>query len=233
MDRDKLLGIARIILIVLIIIMIPVVIYQGYLYKVQLDYQNDIPDVSEAEMDEKVEKELKEIEEDIKEIKDPRVRKARIEQVRERKKFKKSKNQNILRLIIPSLNINTEVVNGTTDSALKYGPGLYSVAQMPGEGDRNTSIAGHRNGIGSSWNIFYSIDKLKDGDEFYLAYKDKVYQYIYEETKIVSPDTLSVLDARGYSCLTLTSCHPIGSDKERIIVHAKLNKVIDRKNTNY
>lgn len=215
----------------MIIGMIPLVGYEAYKYKVQMDYQNEIPDITEEEMDEFVEEEISELEKELEEIKDPEVKEEKKKEIQERKEYKKKQKSDALRLVIPSLKIDTEIVNGTTLSSLKHGPGLYAVAQMPGEGDRNTSIAGHRNGIGDTWNIFYDIDKLSIGDEFFLVYKDKVYRYLYRETKIVNPDNVSVLESQGYSCLTLTSCHPIGSDAQRIIIHAELKETLDRKDT--
>lgn len=229
--KNNILNIIRVILIVLIIGMIPFVGYEAYKYKVQMDYQNAIPDITQEQMDEFVEEEIVEIAKELEEIKDPELKEEKKKELLERKEYKKKKSGDGLRLIIPSLEIDTEVVNGTTLSALKHGPGLYATAQMPGEGDRNTSIAGHRNGIGTTWNIFYDIDKLNIGDELFLVYEDKVYRYLYKETKIVNPDNVSVLENQGYSCLTLTSCHPIGSDAQRIIIHAELKEILDRKDT--
>lgn len=231
--KKKILVFIRIFLIIIIIAMIPFVIYEGYKYKVQKDYQDSIPDITEAEMDEEVEEEIEEIEKEIETIKDDKTKETKKEEIQERKNYKKITDKNALRLIIPKLDLNTVVVNGTTLSALKHGPGLYSVAQMPGEGDRNTSIAGHRNGIGTTWNIFYDIDKINIGDEMFLAYQDKVYRYLYKETKIVNPDNIGVLDSQGYPCLTLTSCHPIGSNAQRIIIHAELKEIIERDETEY
>lgn len=231
--KDKVLTLIRVVLIILIIAMIPFVVYEGYKYKVQKEYQDTIPDVTEEEMDEEVDEELAELEKEIEQIKDVKIKEEKKKEIKERKKYKKANNPNVLRLIVPRLNLNSEVVNGTTLSALKHGPGLYSVAQMPGEGDRNTSIAGHRTGIGTTWNIFYDIDKINIGDELFLAYEDKVYKYLYKETKIVNPDNISVLDNQGYSCLTLTSCHPLGSNTQRIIIHAELREILDRSKTDY
>lgn len=231
--KDTLLTLIRVILIILIIAMIPFVVYEGYKYKIQKDYQDSIPDVTEEEMDEEVEKELLALEKEIDQIKDVKIKNEKKKELEERKEFKKNKKEDGLKLVIPKLGLDTKVVNGTTLSALKHGPGLYSVAQMPGEGDRNTSIAAHRTGIGTSWNYFHDVDKLNNGDELFLAYEDKVYKYEYKETKIVNPDNISVLDSQGYSCLTLTSCHPLGSNAQRIIIHAELKEIIDRDQTAY
>ena len=65
-----------------------------------------------------------------------------------------------IRLIISSLEIDTMIKNGTELSTLKTGPGLYEYAQLPDEAGANVSIAGHRDVHG---NIFYYLDKLAAG----------------------------------------------------------------------
>lgn len=127
-----------------------------------------------------------------------------------------------LRLKIPKLDVDTPVMNGTDNKSLKQGPGLYEYAQLPGEGNRNVSIAGHRDIYGS---VFYYIDKLGKDDLMYLQDDKNIYEYIYSETEIIEPDDWSVIYPQGFSCLTLTSCHPIGVSSHRIIVRAKLNSI--------
>lgn len=221
------LFIIRALLIIAILIMIPVVGYEGYKYKVQLDIQNSIPKRTVEESDAIVKKEMAKLKE-IDDAKDwP---KDELFVTKERKEYTKDKT---LRLVIPKIKVDTIVRNGTTSDVLALGAGLYTFAQMPGEGDRNTSIAGHRTGLGTSWNIFYDVDKIAKGDEMYLIYEGKVYDYTYKETKIVTPDDVSVVTLQGYPCLTLTSCHPIGDNKERIIVHGELKEIKDIKDTEF
>lgn len=128
-----------------------------------------------------------------------------------------------LRLIIPSMNINDDVMNGTSNSSLKHGPGLYDVAQMPRPGyNVNTSLAGHRAGYGRYGNLFKEIEKLKENDKLYLVDKECIYVYEYLDSKVVEPSDISVLYLQGFTCLTLTSCHPLGNNTQRIVVRAKL-----------
>lgn len=121
-------------------------------------------------------------------------------------------------LVVPKLDLEVEIQNGTTDETLRLGPGLYEYAQMPWEKDGNVSIAGHRDVHGSH---FYSIDKLEAGDMFYLLYDGKVYRYVYKSTIIVKPDNWDPIRTQGYGCLTLTSCDPIGTTLSRIVVQAE------------
>ncbi len=122
-------------------------------------------------------------------------------------------------LKIPRLDIDTPVENGTDLAALKRGPGLYEYAQLPGEGNRNVSIAGHRDIHG---NIFYYLDQLHFGDLFYLLYEGEIYRYAYLDTTVVEQDDWGPIYSQGFSCLTLTTCEPIGVSDHRLIIRAQL-----------
>jgi LPXTG-site transpeptidase (sortase) family protein len=130
-----------------------------------------------------------------------------------------------LTLIIPKLDFTEKVENGTEKDDLRRGPGLYDYAQLPGEGDRNVSIAAHRNtnrnGVIGEW-YFYYIDTLTTGDYLYLVDKDHIYQYEYDQTVIVDAYDWTPIYRQGFSCLTLTSCEPIGISTHRIIVRSRL-----------
>ncbi len=124
-----------------------------------------------------------------------------------------------LRLIIPQLGINQPVEAGVTQAHLQAGPGLYDYAQLPGEEGGNVSIAGHRDIHGA---IFYYIDRLAPGHQLYLVYNGSIYIYAYDTTSIVAANDWEPIYSKGFSCLTLTSCDPIGTSRNRIIVNARL-----------
>lgn len=127
-----------------------------------------------------------------------------------------------MRLVIPKLELDTKILSGVEDKTLKKGPGLYDYAQMPDTGNSNVSIAGHRDIYGSH---FYYIDTLTAGDLLYLVYQGSVYKYAYRYTEIISPDDWGPIYSKRFSALTLTSCDPIGTSKNRIIVTAELVEV--------
>lgn len=135
-----------------------------------------------------------------------------------------------LTLVIPKLSLTEPVENGTSTEALAKGPGLYDYAQLPGEGDRNVSIAAHRNhsrdGVISEW-FFYYIDTMCEGDYIYLTDKKKIYRYLYDKTTIVEETDWSPIYSQGVSCVTLTSCEPIGVADHRIIVRGILDAIVD------
>jgi len=120
---------------------------------------------------------------------------------------------------IEKLDVRAAVVGGTTIVDLKKGPGLYEISPLPHEDKGNVLIAGHRTTYGA-W--FRHVDKLREGDIITLEYENRIYTYSVEEVFIVDKKDWSVTKPLGYSAITLTSCHPIGSDRQRIIVRGKL-----------
>lgn len=132
-----------------------------------------------------------------------------------------------LNLIIPKLKLSESIEDGTQPSSLNKGPGLYEYSQLPGDGNRNVSIAAHRNtsrnGVIGVW-FFYYIDTLTTGDYLYLVDDEHIYRYSYDQTTVVDPYNWGPIYSQGFSCLTLTSCEPIGISTHRIIVRSKLSE---------
>ena len=125
-----------------------------------------------------------------------------------------------LRLVIPSLDQDVLVQNNVDTESLRSGHGLYEYSQLPApDTNANVSIAGHRDIEGAE---FYYIDRLTDGDLMYLVYQEKVYIYQYESTQIIQSDDWNPIACKDYPCLTLTSCDPIGTFINRIVVTGRL-----------
>ena len=122
--------------------------------------------------------------------------------------------------------------NGTTAEVLKKGVGLYDYAQLPGRGNRNVSIAGHRNnrvnGRVTDDAPFYYVDTIGPGDFLYLYDDENIYRYVHEETYVVEETDWGPIYSQGFSCLTITSCEPIGVNTHRIIVVGRLDEIFER-----
>lgn len=133
-----------------------------------------------------------------------------------------------LTLMIPKLSLEEKVYAGTGAAVLLKGVGLYDYSQLPEEENANVSLAGHRNGrsngVVNDHAPFYYIDTLGEGDYLYLKDGEHTYRYVYESTEIVEADDWSPIFNRGYPCLTITSCDPIGTSERRIVVRAKFEE---------
>jgi sortase A len=92
---------------------------------------------------------------------------------------------------------------------------------MPGQLG-NSAIAGHRTTYGGP---FLEIDELEPGDEIIVETPYGRFVYRTTTTEIVAADNWQVIATidPAVASLTLTSCHPVGTASERIIVHAELD----------
>lgn len=131
----------------------------------------------------------------------------------------------ITRLLIPKLGVDTIVVEGTSKEALDSGAGHYRSTPLPGQRG-NVGIAGHRTTYGKP---FADIDQLVPGDRVEL--ETPIGSFVYELIEpfdghanpwVVEPDDWSVVAPTDEHMLTLTTCHPKRSDRQRLIARLKL-----------
>ena len=125
------------------------------------------------------------------------------------------------RLTILSANINHYVVFGATLNKLEYGPGYILGTSLPGSGG-NFAIAGHRTTYGAP---FGNLDKTEVGDTILFQTNTNQYEYVITEVKIVSPEDTYVLGNFGDDRITLSTCHPKFSARQRLIVVGELKRV--------
>jgi sortase A len=125
----------------------------------------------------------------------------------------------LTRLRIPRLGVDVVVVEGVTADALRAGAGHYPSTPLPGERG-NVAIAGHRVTYGRP---FRHLDEVRRGDRIELL--TPVGTFVYEVSVapfVVRPADLSVLRQDQRSMLTLTTCNPVHSARERLVLHANL-----------
>ena len=118
---------------------------------------------------------------------------------------------------IPSIKLKQPVVEGITEDVIKYFLGKIPESTMPGEVG-NFAVAGHR--VSDFTDAFINLYKVKPGDNVIVTTKDGKYTYEVEESFIVEPEQVEVLENADYEKITLITC-TIGS-KRRVIVTGKL-----------
>ena len=125
-------------------------------------------------------------------------------------------------LDIDSIGVSWVVVDGIGVDDLRKGPGHFPDTPLPGQ-PGNSAIAGHRTTYGAP---FSKIDQISVGDRITLTTENGVFTYVALETVIVDPDDYSEISSRfpELSTLSLVSCHPRFSTRQRIIVHAVLDR---------
>lgn len=129
-------------------------------------------------------------------------------------------------IVIPRLHLRMQIVSGISDDRLALGVGWYRRGPKLGS-NGNIGLAGHRTTYPAP---FFFLDKMRVADSVILIVGNEIHQYLVranevgEPYDVVQPDNIGVLAYLGYDSVTLTTCTPIGTTNERLIVHAKLMK---------
>ncbi|MEX0753829.1 MAG: sortase [Actinomycetota bacterium] len=124
----------------------------------------------------------------------------------------------VAQIQIPKIDLDMVVVQGTGIEDLKKGPGHYVETAMPWEDRGRVGIAGHRT---TYLHPFQDLDDLDRGDAIRL--RTRFGTFDYEVTRVfVIPSEGSgrVLEQTEEPTLVLTTCHPMFSSAERLIVTA-------------
>jgi sortase A len=110
------------------------------------------------------------------------------------------------------------VVEGVSRTDLKNGAGHMPSTPLPGQ-PGNAVISGHRTTYGAP---FHEFDELAAGDTIEVETGLGVHVYEVRETIIVRPTEIWVTEPREGAWLTLTTCHPRFSSRQRLVVFAEL-----------
>ncbi len=133
------------------------------------------------------------------------------------------------KIIIPKINVEIPVVydepsieENSIQKALERGVVHYATTSNPGE-KGNSVIFGHSsNNILNSGKYkfaFVLLNKLSEGDTFYLTKDGKRYAYKVYERKIVKPSEVGVLgNTDKTATATLITCDPPGTALNRLVV---------------
>ncbi len=122
---------------------------------------------------------------------------------------------------IPSINIKLPIYYGTSVDILKKGVGVLDGTSLPVGGENTHSVLSAHTGLANQ-KLFTDIDKLKDGDVFYLHILKKDLAYKVNQIKVVHPDEideLKISDGKDY--VTLLTCYPYGINTERLLVRGE------------
>ncbi len=119
---------------------------------------------------------------------------------------------------IPPIDLNQTIVEGVSREQLKIGPGHYPGTALPGQAG-NMVISGHRTTYSKP---FHDLDLLIAGDVIIIDTSSGSFTYVVAETLVVPADDAGPLQDTNEARLTLTTCHPKGSARERLVVVAYL-----------
>lgn len=122
------------------------------------------------------------------------------------------------RIELPSIGVDKPLFEGVSLTVLDHGPGHWPGTAMPGHVG-NVVIGGHRT---SHDKPFRHIDDLAPGDEVVFTTSEGRFVYTVTSTEVVYPDAIWIIDQTQAYTATLFACHPVGSTKQRLVVHLEM-----------
>lgn len=120
------------------------------------------------------------------------------------------------RVEIPRLGVSAIVREGVDDGTLRRAVGHVPETALPGD-TGNVALAAHRD------TFFRPLRNIRNGDRIHITTPDGRHEYTVDETRIVDPTDVWVLDPTPQPTLTLVTCYPfdyVGSAPRRFIVRA-------------
>lgn len=123
-------------------------------------------------------------------------------------------------IVIPKLALDTPVLNEANNTYATAGAWHRARTSTPGHGS-NTVIVGHRFTYANPSGVFYHLDKLATGDEILLMWDNKSYIYKVTGSRVVPATETSVEDPTESELLTLYTCTPLWSAKDRLVITAE------------
>lgn len=119
---------------------------------------------------------------------------------------------------IPSIKVNLPIYHGTDEAVLQVAAGHYIGSSLPIGGEStHVILTGHR-GLPSA-RLFTDLDRLEEGDVFYIKALGEILEYQIDQIEIVLPeevDSLSIV--RGEDYVTLVTCTPYGINSHRMLI---------------
>ena len=124
------------------------------------------------------------------------------------------------RIVIPSIQVDEPILEGSNIWTINDGGTWRRPKTATPFDDNNTVIVGHR-WYGNNISTFYHLDKVKVGQTLALYWEGEEILYEVTETKIVDATQVEIEDPTTEKVLTIYTCDPIWTAKDRLVVVAK------------
>lgn len=121
-------------------------------------------------------------------------------------------------LRIPRIGVDSVLFEGVDTQTLKLGPGHMEGTPIPGQ-PGNAVVSGHRTTYGRP---FFDFDRLEPGDRIEVETAIGTHVYEIRNIEIVAPTDVWVTGDRPGGWLTLTTCNPKFSARERLVIFAEM-----------
>ena len=119
---------------------------------------------------------------------------------------------------IPKIDVKLPIYHGTSDGVLQKYVGHFSDSSLPVGGESTHAVlTGHR-GLPSA-RLFTDLDKITQGDIFYVTVLNRTLAYQVDQILTVLPhetEALRIVDGADY--VTLVTCTPYGVNTHRLLI---------------
>ena len=132
-------------------------------------------------------------------------------------------------ITIPKIDVNLPIYEGTIDDVLQKGVGHLEGSSYPLGGESTHSVlTGHR-GLPEAV-LFTDLDKLEEGDCFYLHILDETLAYQVDQIKVVEPGTPRIWKSpRGRITAPLLPARRMPSTPTACLCAAPASLIMERK----
>lgn len=122
------------------------------------------------------------------------------------------------RILIPSINVDAPVGEGTDWESLKYRVGHHPGTANPGQRG-NMVLAAHNDVYGE---LFRYLPDVPVGEIITVYAGDETFRYKITQRRIITPDQVEVMLPTTGPTVTLISCYPYLIDTHRIVLFGEL-----------
>ena len=119
---------------------------------------------------------------------------------------------------VPKISINLPIYHYTTTEVLEKGVGHLAGSSLPVGGESSHCVLSAHRGLPSA-KLFTDLDRVEEGDTFYIHVLGETIAYEVDQIKVVEPtqtEDLSIL--QGEDLCTLITCTPYAVNSHRMLV---------------
>lgn len=124
------------------------------------------------------------------------------------------------RLVIPSIALNETITESSSITAINDGGTWRRPNSANPTQPDNTVIVGHRY-FGKDVSTFYHLDKVEIGHTMAIYWEGEEIIYEVTEKKVVPASAVEIEESTNEKQLTLYTCTPIWTAKDRLVIIAK------------
>ena len=119
---------------------------------------------------------------------------------------------------IPKIGVKLPIYHTTSEEVLQKAAGHLAGSSLPVGGEGTHAVISAHRGLPSAA-LFTDLDKLEEGDAFYLSILDDTLCYEVDKITEVEPTETDALSAEeGQDLVTLLTCTPYGVNSHRLLV---------------